>query len=296
MDTTRNILEIDEERCDGCGACVLDCAEGAIAIVDGKAKIVSDSFCDGLGACIGSCPQGALRIIQREAVPFDEEAAMEHVRTRDSAQPRSGNHHAPHGRPDGHGVHGHYGLARQPEGAEGAGQAGRAGHGQGHGHGHGHGGGHGGCPGSMIRSFAKTDTPLFGVSAMAEGPVSGPGHWPLKIRLVPPTAPYLKDADVLVAADCAAAASPLFHSHFAKGKVVLIGCPKFDDTDAYAQRLADILATSGIRSMTVLRMEVPCCRGLTAALAKARELSGTNVPLNEMVMTCQGAPAPTPLA
>lgn len=267
MKTTRNILEIDEERCDGCGACVLDCAEGAIAIVDGKAKIVSDSFCDGLGACLGSCPQGALRIIQRDAVPFDEEAAMEHVRTRDGAQPRTGDHHAAHVRPDGHGVHGHYG---------------QAGHGR-----------QGGCPGSMIRSFAKSEAPMFGV---AEGPVSGPGHWPLKIRLVPPTAPYLKDADVLVAADCAAAASPLFHSHFARGKVVLIGCPKFDDTDAYAQRLAEILATSGIRSMTVLRMEVPCCRGLTAALAKARELSGTTVPLNEMVMTCQGAPAPTPLA
>lgn len=286
MKTTRNILEIDEERCDGCGACVLDCAEGAIAIVDGKAKIVSDSFCDGLGACIGSCPQGALRIIQREAVPFDEDAAMEHVRQRDGAEgaeapqtPSGGHHghHAHHGRHDGHGVHGQYGLGARP-----------AGHGP-----HGHGGGHGGCPGSMIRSFAKADAPTF---AVAEGPVSGPGHWPLKIRLVPPTAPYLKDADVLVAADCAAAASPLFHSHFARGKVVLIGCPKFDDTEAYAQRLADILATSGIRSMTVLRMEVPCCRGLTAALAKARELSGTNVPLNEMVMTCQGAPAPTPLA
>ncbi len=275
MKSTRNILEIDEERCDGCGACVLDCAEGAIAIVDGKAKIVSDSFCDGLGACIGSCPQGALRIIQRDAVPFDEDAAMEHVRKRDGAQPRPGDHHSAHARPDGHGVHGHYGLSHQG------------------GQGHGHGGGHGGCPGSMTRSFAKSEAPMFGV---AEGAVSGPGHWPLKIRLVPPTAPYLKDADVLVAADCAAAASPLFHSHFARGKVVLIGCPKFDDTDAYAQRLADILATSGIRSMTVLRMEVPCCRGLTAALAKARELSGTNVPLNEMVMTCQGAPAPTPLA
>ncbi|WMW66592.1 4Fe-4S dicluster domain-containing protein [Nitratidesulfovibrio liaohensis] len=284
MKTTRNILEIDEERCDGCGACVLDCAEGAIAIVDGKAKIVSDSFCDGLGACLGSCPQGALRIIQRDAVPFDEEAAMEHVRKRDGAQPRTGDHHSAHSRPDGHGVHGHYGQAHQAgQGAgHGAGQGGQAGQGK-----------HGGCPGSMIRSFAKSEAPMFGV---AEGPVSGPGHWPLKIRLVPPTAPYLKDADVLVAADCAAAASPLFHSHFAGGKVVLIGCPKFDDTDAYAQRLAEILVTSGIRSMTVLRMEVPCCRGLTAALAKARELSGTDVPLNEMVMTCQGAPAPTPLA
>lgn len=280
MKTTRNILEIDEERCDGCGACVLDCAEGAIAIVDGKAKIVSDSFCDGLGACIGSCPQGALRIIQRDAVPFDEEAAMAHVRTRDGAPPHAGNPHSACARPDGHGVHGHYGLARHAE---------QLGHGHAQGHGQGH---HGGCPGSMVRSFAKGDAPMPDAIG---GPVSGPGHWPLKIRLVPPTAPYLKGADVLVAADCAAAASPLFHSHFAKGKVVLIGCPKFDDVDVYVQRLADILTTGGIRSMTVLRMEVPCCRGLSAALAKAREASGADTPLHEMVMSCQGAPAPTPL-
>lgn len=285
MKTTRKIIEIDEERCNGCGLCVLDCAEGAIAIVDGKAKVVSDSFCDGLGACLGSCPQDALHIIEREAVPFDEEAALEHVRKRDS-----GNMH--------HGQAAH--------GAELSGNMVVRGT------------GHGGCPGAALRSFGK-DVPVFAVSADAASgtsacsgagssagpgagseagfrPVTGPGHWPLKIRLVPPTAPFLKGADVLVAADCAAAASPFFHSHFARGKVVLIGCPKFDDTEAYTIRLAEILADSGIASLTVLRMEVPCCRGLSAAVEKARTLSGTKIPIREVVMTRAGGEAvPGPL-
>lgn len=121
--------------------------------------------------------------------------------------------------------------------------------------------------------------------------MKGPGHWPLKIRLVPPTAPFLKGADVLVAADCAAAASPHFHNHFAAGKVVLIGCPKFDDTEAYAERLADILRVSGVASLTVLRMEVPCCRGLSAAAEKARILSGTDLAVKDVVMTCAGGAA-----
>lgn len=266
MKTMRKILEIDEERCNGCGLCVLDCAEGAIAIVDGKAKVVSDSFCDGLGACIGSCPQDALHIIEREAVPFDEDAAMEHVRKRDGSAAKP---HATTG-----GVDGHAGHAPHPAPKHG-----------------GH-GGHGGCPGAAMRQFTPATAPAF---AVAEGTVRGPGHWPLKIRLVPPTAPFLKGADVLVAADCAAAASPLFHSHFAAGKVVLIGCPKFDDTEAYAERLAEILRTSGIASLTVLRMEVPCCRGLSAAAEKARALSGTGLELREVIMSCAGgeaAPAP----
>ncbi|MBG0772485.1 ATP-binding protein [Oleidesulfovibrio alaskensis] len=239
----RKIIQIDEERCDGCGLCVLDCAEGAIAIIDGKAKLVKDSYCDGLGACLGACPQDALHIIEREADEFDEEAAMEHVRRRDAATGQPPQPVRPHHS--------------------------------------------GGCPGSMVRSFGATgqQSPQL---AQAHQPAAGPGHWPLKIRLVPPTAPFLKGADVLVAADCAAAASPQFHSRFAAGKVVLIGCPKFDDTAAYAQRLADILTTSGIASLTVLRMEVPCCRGLSEAVNSAVRQSGSSVQINEVIMTCQG--------
>lgn len=277
----RKIIEIDEEKCTGCGLCIVDCAEGALAIVNGKAKIVKDSFCDGLGACIGACPEDALHIIEREADDFDEEAALAWVARRDGkAAPAHGQH----------GQHGH-GPAH-------------AGHGARHGHAHaggqtgsqagGQAGGHGcGCPGSMAKRITPMQSAHSGIQAVTVegGPVSGPGHWPLKIRLVPPTAEYLKGADVLVAADCASAASPIFHSEFARGKVVLIGCPKFDDTNAYVQKITDILATSGIRSIAVLRMEVPCCRGLSQAVFEAAKRAGTGIPVEEVIMTCGGGRA-----
>ncbi|UZP68987.1 4Fe-4S dicluster domain-containing protein [Desulfovibrio mangrovi] len=263
----RKIIEIDEEKCTGCGLCIIDCAEGALAIVDGKAKIVKDSFCDGLGACLGACPEDALKIIEREADDFDEEAAMEWVAQRDGKAP------AAH-----HGTPAHAPIAP---------------HGHGHAHAHGQAQNHGGgcaCAGSM----AKQVKPIQ-AAVVSGGPVSGPGHWPLKIRLVPPTADYLKGADVLVAADCASAASPIFHSEFARGKVVLIGCPKFDDTDAYVQKITDILSTSGIKSISVLRMEVPCCRGLSASVFEAAKRAfantGNSTPVQEIIMTCGGARA-----
>lgn len=236
----RKIIEIDEERCDGCGLCVLDCAEGAIQIINGKAKIVKDEYCDGLGACLGACPQDALHIIEREAPEFDEEAAMEWVKQRDAKEAEAKA--TPASSPCG-------------------------------------------CMGSHVKSMKTVEIEVPG------NKVSGPGHWPLKIRLVPPTAPYLKGADVLVAADCAAAASPIFHSEFAKDKVVLIGCPKFDDTNEYVNKLADIIRTSGIRSISVLRMEVPCCTGLSRALADAIKLSGVAIEAKETIMTCGGARA-----
>lgn len=252
--STRKIIQIDEDKCTGCGLCIVDCAEGALAIVDGKAKIVKDSFCDGLGACLGACPEDALHIIEREADEFDEEAAMAWVAERDGKAPAA-HGHAPYG--------------------------------PGHGHQHHHQGGGCACAGSMAKKVA----PIQAAVVSSGGPVSGPGHWPLKIRLVPPTADYLKGADVLVAADCASAASPIFHSEFARGKVVLIGCPKFDDTDAYVQKITDILSTSGIKSITVLRMEVPCCRGLSASVFEAAKRAATDIPVSEAIMTCGGASA-----
>jgi len=302
----RKIIEIDEEKCTGCGLCIVDCAEGALAIVNGKAKIVKDSFCDGLGACIGACPEDALHIIEREADDFDEEAALAWVAQRDGKAAPAHGSHAPHAPHTPHGQHGH-GPAH-------------AGHGARHGHAHaggqvsghadgqtggqtgdqagGQAGGHGcGCPGSMAKRITPMQSAHSGIQAVTVegGPVSGPGHWPLKIRLVPPTAEYLKGADVLVAADCASAASPIFHSEFARGKVVLIGCPKFDDTNAYVQKITDILATSGIRSIAVLRMEVPCCRGLSQAVFEAAKRAGTGIPVEEVIMTCGGGRAQQPL-
>lgn len=238
---TRNIIEIDTERCNGCGLCVTGCAEGAITIIDGKAAIISDIYCDGLGACLTACPQDALRIIQREAAPFDETAVERHLEK--PAIP----------------------FASPTQN----------------------------CPGATVRRFATgavTPTPLPRQADHGQtGGQTGPGHWPLKIRLVPSNAPFLEKADVLVTADCAAAASPQFHQ-IATGKIVLIGCPKFEDNNALQQSLTDIFTKNTIQSITLLRMEVPCCQGLASACREALRMSGKDIPYTETIMNCDGTP------
>ena len=216
MKVTRKIIEIDEERCDGCGNCVLSCAEGALKIIDGKAKVISDNLCDGLGACIGECPQGALIIIERDAEEFDEAAVEENLKGRDPAAEKKTS------------------AAR-------------------------------GCPSTRIQSFAPAsncqaaNAPRPQVSGSA---LSALGHWPVQIRLIPPTAPFLKSADLLVVADCVPVAFPTLHRDFMAGKAVMVGCPKFDDAREYIDRFAEIFRTAGINSVTVVVMEVPCCSGL----------------------------------
>ena len=234
MKSLRKIISIDEEKCTGCGLCVPSCAEGAIEIVDGKARLVSDRYCDGLGACLGECPAGALKVIEAEADAFDEEAVREHLTVRD----------------------------RKPEPPEQPTMA-------------------CGCPSAMIRTFRPAP----------QRSVRGPGrertgaaqesaltHWPVQIRLVPPTAPFLKGAELLVAADCTPLAYPDFHRDLLKGKVVLLGCPKFDDTEAYVQKFRGIFEKSDIRRITAVVMEVPCCRGLPVILQKAMALAGKHIP------------------
>ena len=241
MKLFRNIIEIDRDRCNGCGQCVLDCAEGAIAIIDGKATVVSDSYCDGLGACLSGCPQGALSIVQREAAPFDEEAALRHAASsRTEAR------------------------ADAPKG----------------------------CPGSAVRTFperhsgnASGNTPAFGTAPGAPDPFAGARSWPVKLRLAPPSAPFLRNADLLVAADCSAAASPRFHE-LAAGKVVLIACPKFEE--GVRERLTELCRVARPASLTVLRMEVPCCRGLVAACRDAASDCGDAFPVHERIMGCDG--------
>lgn len=246
----RKIIEIDEELCNGCGQCIPSCAEGALAIVDGKAKVVKDMFCDGLGACLGECPTGALKIIEREAEEFDEAAAMEHVAAMNGA----------------------------PEAPR-----------------------HGGCPGSAVADFTKPagGCPGAGLASFAAAkgsaprqddapPASSLGHWPVQIRLIPPHAPFLNGADLVIAADCAPVALPDFHSRFVRGNVVMIGCPKFDDA-GYAERFAEILETADVRSVTVVRMEVPCCQGLPAAVREGIRLAESNVLYREVVIGRQGS-------
>ncbi len=240
MNVKRKIIEIDDERCDGCGQCVPACAEGAIEIVDGRARLVADRYCDGLGACMGECPTGALQIIEREAEEFDEEAVEAHIQS--TAEAESG-----------------------PEGPMAC-----------------------GCPSSRIRTVQPASQPGTGIGAGKEASSSALSHWPVQIRLVPPGAPFLKGADLLVAADCTPFAYPDFHRDFMEGKVVLVGCPKFDEANAYVDRFAQMFQEAGIRSVTVVVMEVPCCSGLPAILSKAMDRAGVQVPTEVVVLGTRG--------
>ena len=291
MKTFRNIIEIDRDRCNGCGRCVLDCAEGAIAIIDGKAAVVSDSYCDGLGACLSGCPQGALSIVRREAAPFDEEAALRHAASsRAEARPD-----APKGCP-GSAVRTFPG---QPSGnvsgnepASGAVPAFGVSPASGP---------MTTCDDSPNASFGDSPAPgratgrpsgrnfgaapASGPGALASGLFAGARSWPVKLRLAPPSAPFLRNADLLVAADCSAAASPRFHE-LAAGKVVLIACPKFEE--GVRERLTELCRVARPASLTVLRMEVPCCRGLVAACRDAASDCGDAFPVHERIMGCDG--------
>ncbi|MEW6350201.1 MAG: 4Fe-4S dicluster domain-containing protein [Thermodesulfobacteriota bacterium] len=235
MGITRKIIQIDEDLCNGCGECIITCAEGALEIIDGKAKLVADRYCDGLGACLGECPTGALKIIERDADDFDE-AAVEH-RLDELKNAKAVEPTLPCG-----------------------------------------------CPSTRLQTFAAPyreqgpHTP--GVSALT--------HWPVQIKLVPPNAPFLLNADLLVAADCTAYAHPDFHREFLAGKVLMIGCPKFDDVELYIQKFVQIFRQTPIKSVTTLVMEVPCCSGLPMIVRRAMELAGKSIPTEEIVISVRG--------
>jgi ferredoxin len=242
MKSMRKIIEIDEERCDGCGQCVLSCAEGAIQVINGKAKLVSEIYCDGLGACLGECPQGALNIIEREAAEFDPEAVEHYLKEKEEREK----------------------AARAASGSMGC-----------------------GCPSSNIRMF-EAACKQANEPVSREDAASALAHWPVQIRLIPPNAPFLKGADLLIAADCAPVAYPNFHRDFVQGKVVMLGCPKFDNVMEYVQKFTEIFKTSGIRSVTVLDMEVPCCSALPIIVKKAMEACEKQIPMEEIVIGVRG--------
>ena len=246
MEVTRKIIDIDEELCNGCGNCVPSCAEGALEIVDGKAKVVADFYCDGLGACLGECPTGALRIIERKADEFDEEAVEAHLQ--DKAKQETPDHAGPKE------LH----MAC-------------------------------GCPSAHIQSFSRPQRAAKPMeSTPQERTDSALSHWPVQIHLVPPTAPFLKGADLLVAADCTPVAYPDFHRDFLKGKAVMVGCPKFDDVEAYIGKFADIFKTADIKRVTVVVMEVPCCQGLPIIVEKGMERAGKKIPSEKIVISARG--------
>ena len=242
MPTRRTVVRIDEELCNGCGLCAMACAEGAIAIVDGKARLISDSYCDGLGACLGECPQGALTTEIREAEEFDEAAVKAHLAWQ------------------GKGLN----ARRHEAKAEST---------------------HPACAGSIARSLRETAATT--AAEDAEETPSRLGNWPVQIMLVPPTAPYLKGARLVIAADCTAFAYADFQKRFLgdpfgklrAGRVLLVGCPKLDDVALHRTKLAQIIGSNDIQEIEVVYMEVPCCSGLVRVVREATAEAGQQIPL-----------------
>jgi NAD-dependent dihydropyrimidine dehydrogenase PreA subunit len=239
----RKIIEINEELCNGCGQCVPSCAEGALEIVEGKARMIGEKYCDGLGACLGECPTGALKVIEREAEDFDERAVEELLRHKTEPPFKA--------------------PAAMSTGC--------------------------GCPSAQLRTFQPT-TPCDAANRLSLTGAAGSTltHWPVQIRLVPPTAPFLKQADLLVAADCVPVAYPLFHQELLPGRVVMVGCPKFDDAEAYIQKFTEIFKTAGLNSITIARMEVPCCASMRTIIDQALQRAGKTIDREEIVLGVRG--------
>ena len=241
MKAVRKIIEINEALCNGCGNCIVSCAENALQIVEGKAKLREERYCDGLGACLGDCPTGALKVIERYAEDFDEEAVAHNV-----VQPTHTPQHVPETLPCG-------------------------------------------CPSTHLQTFApktacnKANQPVSNMSTE-----SALSHWPVQIRLVPAGASFLRNADLLVVADCTAIAYPDFHRDLLPGKTVLMGCPKFDDVQPYVEKFTEIFQQANIRSITTVVMEVPCCQGLPVIVKKAMDLAGKKIPMEYLVIGVQG--------
>ncbi len=245
----REVIEIDEKLCDGCGDCVTACAEGAIAIIDGKAKLISDVYCDGLGACLGHCPQGALKVIHREADEFDESAVEQHLKG--MGQGRNPVAPAPV-----------FGVVGQNPMAG------------------------GGCPGSRPQVMSPTQDPAV---AAGPGPASQLGHWPIQLHLVPPTAPFFQNQNVLLAADCVAFSVGDFHQRYLQGHSLAIACPKLDSNqEIYLQKLVAMIDEAEIKSLSVMVMEVPCCGGLVRLVEEALRRSERQIPVECLVVGTQG--------
>ena len=244
----RNIVKIDEDKCNGCGDCIINCPEGALAIIDGKARVVKESFCDGLGVCIGKCPLGAISIEQREAEEFDSEAVAAHMAAADTLSTEK--------------------PRMQPQPA--------------------------GCPGTTVR--------MQNVLPIVEGPAdqrsalgasrstsSQLSHWPVQLTLVAADAPFLREADLLLAADCVPFAMADFHRQLLDGRVVVVGCPKLDDSEAYVAKMSSILLHSRPSSLTIVHMEVPCCSGLCRIVQKAIAEVRHELPVKDITISTTGA-------
>jgi len=232
MMVKRKIIKIDEEKCNGCGQCVTACAEGALEIINGKAKVVRDSFCDGLGACIGDCPEDALTIVERDVDDFDETAVKKHL-----AEKEAKTHHEECG-----------------------------------------------CPSAAPMTIGKT-THKHEHAGEQQAKL---GHWPIQLMLVPESAPFLIGKDLIVLADCAAVAYGNLQNRFIENNAIVMGCPKFDDLEIYERKLKGMIQNSGIRSISVVTMEVPCCFALNRLVTKALADTGSRIPFKQYVVGIRG--------
>ena len=268
----RRVIHIDQEKCNGCGICANACHEGAIGIVDGKAQLLRDDYCDGLGDCLPTCPTGAITFVEREAAAYDEAAVKAHMerRKQEQAATQASDTHS---------------SAVQEASAS------------------------TGCPGSRARQIVHEETPAFTgcpgsrsqqidhaeeAAEAAQNEAAAPfsmqsqlTNWPVQIKLAPVRAPYFNHARLLIAADCTAYAYANFHQEFLKGKVALIGCPKLDDVD-YSEKLTEIISNNDIQSVTIVRMEVPCCGGLQHAAMTALQNSGKFIPWQVVTISIDG--------
>ena len=241
----RRIIQIDEEKCNGCGACAEACHESAIGMVDGKARLLRDDYCDGLGDCLPSCPTGAITFVEREAAAYDEAAVLENQK---KAMQEKMNQKIAQGHVASHHVSS-------------------------------------GCPGSRMRQMKRETNEETTTTAVK--PQSQLQQWPVQIKLVPTQAPYFDGVKLLIAADCTAYAYANFHEDFIKGKIVLVGCPKLDSVD-YSEKLEEIIRNNNIASVTIVRMEVPCCGGLEMAAKKALQNSGKFLPWQVTTISVDG--------
>lgn len=274
MKVLRKIVTIDEEKCNGCGACIPDCPEGALQVINGKARVIGDYLCDGLGACVGSCPQGAMKIIEKETEPYNERKAIESLVKQGPEVIKAHLLHLKN-----HGQENYLNDALKYLNEKGIEidfenkypiQ-----------------------PSQTISNSSDLIVEDFGnaknASLISEiRQESELRQWPVMLRLVSPTAPFFANADLLVVADCVPLAYANFHRDFLKGKKVVIGCPKFDDTQLYLEKLSQIFEHSNVKSITVITMEVPCCQGLYQIILEALRRSGKNIPTNKIVIDIKG--------
>jgi ferredoxin len=244
----RKVITIDEEKCNGCGACIPACPEGALQIIDGKARLVKVSFCDGLGACLGECPQGALIIEEQEVESYDEEGVIAHIQ---ATSPELLEKHLAHLREHADelpSLHSNPGIAA--------------------------------CSSAQVLRWEERE----GESGGAAATRSELRQWPIQLHLVPSDAPYFQGADLVLVADCVPFAYANFHADFMKGKAIAIGCPKLDDVDAYIDKVTQILTQANPKSLTVVHMEVPCCYGLVQIARWALKRSGKDIPIEDVVI------------